>query len=438
MQLKAWYVSLLAIPAAGVLWYLNTSTTYAGQFTVWVFALSLIALIPLAQLSGEVSGTLTDFISERSQGLLDASLSNVPELAIGVFLLLQGAFFHSTQVENFEIVRGLLIGSVINNVLFTLGVATFFSAFRHGRLTFDKERAAGYASMLALAVVGLALPTLATKFSTLNKAELANADLNVSLVVGAILIISYIAYVGSDIFKWGERTKIVGEAAEALGSATAEHHAEHHAKGHAEHERESPEMMTVAQRERKIRDEAAEEVRKLGKAAAEVRQKLRSENRPIFILAMLSFTVVTVITVGVCYMLVSVTDTVINRTALTPLSTGLILFPIICNFGEIIEAVQKGWKKDMEGAMEIAAGSSVQMPLFVTPLLVFIGYGLYLFGLTPPLTLIFQPLELIVIGLVTFVYALVNLDGETTWLEGAQLLAFYLMIAVTAFALPGQ
>ncbi|HUY78200.1 MAG TPA: hypothetical protein VMV29_15605 [Ktedonobacterales bacterium] len=430
MKIKPWYILLLAIPAAGALWYLNTYTAYHGQFDIWVFALALISLIPLAQLSGDVVETLTNYISPLAQGLLDASLSNVPELAIGVFLILHALVFPQTQVENYEIVQGLLIGSVINNVLFTLGFSTFISAFRHGRLTFNKERAAGYASMLALAVVGLALPTLATKFSTLSGSALANADTAVSLVVGGILIVSYIAYVGADIFKWGERKQ---NAAVAVGEASAEHHADHHAE-HAEHE--GP--MTVAQLERMAKEKLEAEAERLEQAAQKTRQELRLKNRPLFLLAALSFAIVTIITVGVCFMLVSVTDTVISGTPLTPLSTGLILFPIICNFGEIIEAVQKGWGRDMEGAMEIAAGSSVQIPLFVTPLLVFVGYFLSLTGLIPPLTLIFQPLELIVIGLVTFVYALVNLDGETTWLEGAQLLAFYVMIAVTAFALPGQ
>lgn len=97
------------------------------------------------------------------------------------------------------------------------------------------------------------------------------------------------------------------------------------------------------------------------------------------------------------------------------------------------------WGKRMEEAMEVAAGSSVQMPLFVTPVLVFAGFFLAL--LTPGLeqfTLIFKPLELVTLGLVVFIYALVNLDGETTWLEGVQLAAFYAMIALTAFALPGR
>ena len=87
----------------------------------------------------------------------------------------------------------------------------------------------------------------------------------------------------------------------------------------------------------------------------------------------------------------------------------------------------------MRGMSQVAAGSSVQVPLFVTPVLVFVGFGLAL--LTPGLqqfTLVFKPLELVTVGLVVFVYALVNLDGETTWLEGLQLCAFYAMIALTA------
>jgi Ca2+:H+ antiporter len=54
------------------------------------------------------------------------------------------------------------------------------------------------------------------------------------------------------------------------------------------------------------------------------------------------------------------------------------------------------------------------------------------------LTLIFQPLELIIVGLVAFVYTLVSQDGETTWLEGLQLLAFYAMIVAVALLLPGR
>ncbi|HKT39683.1 MAG TPA: hypothetical protein VJR48_15005, partial [Ktedonobacterales bacterium] len=109
-----------------------------------------------------------------------------------------------------------------------------------------------------------------------------------------------------------------------------------------------------------------------------------------------------------------------------------------CNLGELIAAFRGSWRNDMDAAMNVAAGSSVQVPLFVTPVLVLISAILAGANAGSVLTLVFNPVVLIVVGLVTFVYALVNLDGETTWLEGVQLLAFYLMIAVTALVLPGR
>ena len=95
------------------------------------------------------------------------------------------------------------------------------------------------------------------------------------------------------------------------------------------------------------------------------------------------------------------------------------------------------WQNRMEGAMAVAAGSSVQVALFVTPVLVLASLPISLGEPSLVLTMIFPALELIVLGLVSFVYALVSLDGETTWLEGLQLLAFYAMVAAVAFILPG-
>jgi Ca2+:H+ antiporter len=133
-----------------------------------------------------------------------------------------------------------------------------------------------------------------------------------------------------------------------------------------------------------------------------------------------------------------VTDKAINQASfLTPLSVGFILFPIVCNLGEQAGAMTSAWRNRMEGAMSVAAGSSVQVALFVTPVLALASFIIATGNSNLILTLVFQPLVLIVIGLVSFVYALVSLDGETTWLEGLQLLAFYAMIVAVAFALPG-
>jgi Ca2+:H+ antiporter len=417
---------LALTPAAFVLYWLNSRGATTGQFTDALFVVSLVALIPLAQANGALVERLAAGAPKIFSGLLNACLDNVPEIAIGFWFLLQVVRHPYLLSENYSIVRGLLLGSVIGNILLTLGIATLIGALRHGRLRFSREKAAGFASMLGLAVVGLALPTLATSFAT-KESRTSGTEEWVSIVVSVILLVSYIAYILVEFFNFGEK----GEPEEAeTGPATTEHHTAHHT---LEAGAAAPDVRRALDQER---DDIAARAAKLKQAGVEDTAPRRGFAAMAGLLTLVMLSVAAI--AGVCATLVTVSDRVIQNTPLTPLSFGLIVVPIITNFGELIEAGNAAFNKDMEGAMEIAAGSSVQVPLFVTPVLVFVG--LLFAALTPglgSLTLIFQPLALITLGLVVFVYALVNLDGETTWLEGLQLIAFYAMIAVTAFALPG-
>jgi Ca2+:H+ antiporter len=157
--------SIVLAAAAIVAWYLNGSGSYGGQLEYWVFGLALAALIPLAQAVNDITEGLSPYLGKVSRGLIEATFSNIPEIAIGVFLLIKAHESATLLDTNFVIIRGLLIGSVINNVLLVLGSSVFFGALRNGRMRFDAGQAAGFASMLALAVVGLALPTLAAGFA---------------------------------------------------------------------------------------------------------------------------------------------------------------------------------------------------------------------------------------------------------------------------------
>jgi Ca2+:H+ antiporter len=94
-------------------------------------------------------------------------------------------------------------------------------------------------------------------------------------------------------------------------------------------------------------------------------------------------------------------------------------------------AVQAAAKNKMELAMEVAVGSSMQIALFVAPFLVFASI---LLG--NPMTLIFNQFELITLGAAIAITALISLDGRSHWLEGAQLLAVYVIIALAFFFLP--
>src|SRR5262249_35614187 len=255
---------------------------------------------------------------------------------------------------------------------------------------------------------------------------------NVTIAFAVVLILSYVAYIASTIFKVGARARPGAEIAEGKHNAPKatiqQQHGEH---THAAHPTRAAERAAVVEEEEEVEKEEEE-------AARLKRRALRAAHPYAVPIAVVSLAASTLATVLVAGLLVSVTDNVVRQSEqLTPLSVGLILFPIVCNLGEQAGSINNAWRNKMEGAMALAAGSSIQVALFVTPVLALISLVLAGGQQELILRLIFLPFALIVIGLVSSMYALVSLDGETTWLEGLELLSIYAMIAVAAFALPG-
>jgi Ca2+:H+ antiporter len=85
----------------------------------------------------------------------------------------------------------------------------------------------------------------------------------------------------------------------------------------------------------------------------------------------------------------------------------------------------------MEISMAITAGSSIQIALLAAPVLVLASVFMH-----SPLDLNFTLLEIAMFGLIAGLYALISLDGISTWLEGMLLCAFYLILAVGTFFAP--
>ena len=110
---------------------------------------------------------------------------------------------------------------------------------------------------------------------------------------------------------------------------------------------------------------------------------------------------------------------------------GLILIPVIGNLAEHLVAVQLAAKNRMDFSMAVSLGSATQIALFAAPVLVFLSIPL-----GHPLTLVFTPFEVVAVGVGSLIAALIAIDGESNWLEGAQLIATYLIIAVASFFLP--
>lgn len=147
-----------------------------------------------------------------------------------------------------------------------------------------------------------------------------------------------------------------------------------------------------------------------------------------------SITILLLSTLGVVIaseLLVGAVEHVTEALGLTEFFLGIIIVPIIGNIAEHLVAVEVAIKNDMDLSLAISLGSSIQIALFVAPILVFISL---LFS--EPLLLIFTTFELISLISAALVAAMIAGDGESNWLEGAVLLAVYLIIGVAFFFLP--
>ncbi|CAN5909947.1 calcium/proton exchanger [soil metagenome] len=124
-------------------------------------------------------------------------------------------------------------------------------------------------------------------------------------------------------------------------------------------------------------------------------------------------------------------EPLVEEFGVSELFVGVILVPIVGNIAEHIVGVQIAYKNQMDFSMAISLGSSIQVALLVTPILVFLGP---LLG--HPLTLVFTPLELGALAAAVLVTGFVALDGKSNWLEGAMLCGLYLIAALAFFFAP--
>jgi Ca2+:H+ antiporter len=147
--------------------------------------------------------------------------------------------------------------------------------------------------------------------------------------------------------------------------------------------------------------------------------------------AMVVLAIATAAVVWLSEILVHQVEAVTEALHLSEFFLGIILIPIIGNVAEHLVAVEVAMKNHMDLSLEIALGSSLQIALFVAPVLVFVSllFGQYL-------NLVFNQFELLALIGAVVISALVASDGETNWLEGAQLLAVYLILGVAFYFLP--
>lgn len=340
---------------------------------ILIFICSCIALIPLAGLLGEATEELAVHTGPKIGGLLNATLGNAAELIITIVALSQGKV---------ELVKASITGSILGNLLLILGLSMLLGGLRHGIQRFDRSNASVAASMMTLAVIGLIVPTM---FEVLHEIEIGKLDVFDTSVIDpsldklsmGVAITLIFLYVLSLIYTL---RKPDSEPAAHVG---VEDHSE---EAHAH------------------------------KAKWDIKT---------------SVGVLAISTLGIVFLsefLVSAIEPVVEHMGVSELFIGIIIVPLVGNVAEHIVGVQVALKNKMELSMAISLGSSMQIALFVAPVLVFISM---LFG--PEMTLFFTMFEVAVLAVSVMLATIISHDGESNWLEGAQLLAVYVIVALGFF-----
>ena len=129
--------------------------------------------------------------------------------------------------------------------------------------------------------------------------------------------------------------------------------------------------------------------------------------------------------------LVESIDYLVSESGVSQAFIGLIILPIVGNAAEHVTAVTVASKNKMDLAIGVAVGSSIQIALFVTPIIVLLGWCL-----DTEMSLYFSLFETVSLFVSAFIVGFLILDGTSNYLEGALLIAAYVIIAVLAFFYP--
>lgn len=387
-----------------------------------LFLIAALGIVPLAALIGQAVERIAEHTGERVGGLLFATFGNATELIIGIFALRDGLI---------EVVRASIIGSILGNALLVLGVATFIGSVRSGRLRFETRPASQYASLLALCVGGLMLPTFAELLASHNgqpHAQIYQQGLLLSDFIAVLLLLGYLASILFSVFRVGDKPgdtegdefdPLLGERSTLAitrllayrrhlttttrpNTSGVLHHIDNTLAAILKHEGNQPVS---------------------GQQGAAT-----PERKPPLIPALL---LLAGATIGVGWL----SDILVGT--ITPLTealhwnaafVGLVFIPLIGGLPEYFNTIRMSLEKRMGMVLAASAGSSIQIALLMAPILVLVSLAMPM-----RLDLVFSIVELAVLGLATFLFSEITRDGELVWLEGLLLILLYAMMAGTVF-----
>lgn len=273
--------------------------------------------------------------------------------------------FVAMKAGMFDVVKASLAGSVIGNILLVLGMAMLVGGLRFPIQRFNKASINITASMLLFSVLGLAIPAIFTH--TLPEGALTTRAEGLSVIIALLMLLIYVMQF---VFSFVTHKDLYEETLEV-------------------EEEEKPTMSLPVS---------------IG----------------LLVVATVCIAVLSEIFVGTV-------EPMAESAGLSTTFVGIILVPIIGNAAEHSTAIIMAAKNKMNAAVEIALGSSLQIILFVMPVLILLSL------LFTPMSIVFTPFEVVAVTASVLIANRVAADGESNWLEGLQLVATYVIIGAAFF-----
>ncbi len=264
----------------------------------------------------------------------------------------------------FDVVKASLAGSVIGNILLVLGMSMLAGGIKHKTQTFNRNSINITSSMLLLSVLGLSIPAIFTH--ALPEESLTAQYEGLSVIVAVLMLL---VYVMQFVFTFVTHRTLYEES---------------------------------------VPDE----------------EERRDASLPRAIILLIASTVAIAV---ISEIFVGTVEPMAESAGLSKTFVGIILVPIIGNAAEHSSAIIMAVKDKMNASIEIALGSSLQIILFVVPVLTLLSLFF------TPMSIVFTPFELVSVTGAVLIANRVASDGESNWLEGLQLVTVYLMIGAAFF-----
>lgn len=340
-----------------------------------VFLTAAVAILPLAGWMSQATEHLAQQTGEGIGGLLNATFGNAAELIIAFAALRAGLH---------DVVKASIAGSIIGNILLVLGASMLAGGLRHSVQTYNAAGTRSQATLLTLSAIALVLPaaySIAVGRGVAQDTPGPSAGLphDVVLLSVSIAVVLLVVYGLFLVFS------LITHASLFAGSAA-----------HAEAADAPPPW---------------------------------SMQKSLLVLAASTAAIA-----WVSEILVGAIEPTAHEFGLSRVFVGVFVVAILGNAAEHASAITAAMKNHMDLSLAIAIGSSVQVALFVAPVLVLAS----LWVGPAPMDLVFPGGLVATVLLSVLITGQVAGDGRSDWLRGALLLSVYLIFGLAFFFVPGH